>query len=179
MSLNYLLYNLLKIFLVCDYISSGFDIILNEEQKNILFNYLETLYIKNYINDEILLNLIKAFVLIFYTYPKTCDIYIKLLNSLSEEETVKLFNLVKKIKLSYQMNMNENTVNKIIFAINNYIIINNNYEGLLNVFNIYDTIRLNKKIIFNNKVQLYIILLKKNSTISDTRQILGLLNNFL
>ena len=77
------------------------------------------------------------------------------------------------------MNMNENILNKIIFAINDYIIINNNFNGLLNVYNIYDTIRLNKKIIFNNKVQLYIILLKKNSTINDTRQILGLLNNFL
>jgi hypothetical protein len=179
MSLNYLTNNLMKIFQVSEYISSAFNIILNEEQKNILFNYLETLYIKNYINNEILLNLIKAFILIFYTYPNTFDIYIKLLNSLSEEEIIKLFNLLKKIKLSYQMNMNENTLNKIIFAINDYIIINNNFNGLLNVYNIYDTIRLNKKIIFNNKVQLYIILLKKNSTINDTRQILGLLNKFL
>ena len=169
----------MKIFQVSEYISSAFDIILNEEQKNKLFNYLEILYIKNYINDELLLNLIKAFVLIFYTYPNACDIYIKLFNSLSDEETIKLFNLLKKIKLSYQMNMNENTINKIILAINNYIIINNNYNGLLNVYNIYDIIRLNKKIVFNNKVQLYIILLKKNSTINDVRQILGLINNYL
>lgn len=169
----------MKIFQVSEYISSAFDIILNKEQKNELFNYLEILYIKNYINDEILLNLIKAFILIFYNNPNDYDIYIKLLNSLSEEETIKLFNLLKKIKLSNQMNMKENTINKLIFAINNYIITNNSFNGLLNVYNIYDIIRLNKKIIFNNKVQLYIILLKKNSTVNDTRQILGLLNNFL
>ena len=77
------------------------------------------------------------------------------------------------------MKMNEHTINKIILAINNYIIINNNFNGLLNVYNIYDIIRLNKKIIFNNKIHLYIILLKNNSTIDESRQILGLINQFI
>jgi hypothetical protein len=169
----------MKIFQVSEYISSAFDIILNEEQKNKIFNCLEILYIKNYINDELLLNFIKAFVLIFYNNPNNCEIYVKLLKSLSEEEAMKLFNLLKKINLSYQMKINENIVNKIILAINNYIINNSTFDGLLNVYNIYDIIRLNKKIIFNNKIQLYIILLKTNNSINDVRQILGLINKFL
>ncbi len=169
----------MKIFQVSEYISSAFDIILNEEQKNKLFNCLEILYIKNYINDELLLNLIKAFVIIFYNNPNNSDIYIKLFNSLSEEETTRIFNLLKKIDLSYQMKIKESIITKIILAINNYILNNNNYNGLLNVYNIYDIIRLNKKIIFNNKVQLYIILLKTNCSINDVRQTLGFINKII
>ncbi len=169
----------MKIFQVSEYISSAFDIILNKEQKNNILNCLEDLYIKNYINDEILLNLIKSFVVIFYNNHAVSDIYSKLLNSLSEEEKIKLFSLFKKVNLSYQIKMQEYTINKIILAINNYIINNNNYNGLLNVFNIYDIIRLNKKITFHNKIQLYIILLKNNSSINDVRQTIGILNKFL
>jgi hypothetical protein len=169
----------MKIFQVSEYISSAFDIILNEKQKNDIFNYLELLYNKKYINNELLLNLIKAFVLIFYNNPNNCDIYLKLFKSLTEEENIKLFNLLKKINLSYQVKMDEYTINKIILAINNYIINNNTFDGLLNVYNIYDIIRLNKKIVFNNKIQLYIILLKTNSSINDVRQTLGLINKFI
>jgi hypothetical protein len=75
--------------------------------------------------------------------------------------------------------MHENTINKVILAINNYIINNNTFDGLLNIYNIYDIIRLNKKIVFNNKIQLYIILLKTNTSINDVRQTLGLINKFL
>lgn len=166
----------MKIFQVSEYISS---IIGNEHPKPDIFNYLELLYNKKYINDELLLNLIKAFVLIYYNNPNNCDICLKLLKSLSEEENLKLFNLLKKIKLSYQMKMSENIVNKIILAIDNYIINNTTFNGLLNVYNIYDIIRLNKKIVFDNKIQLYIILLKTNSSINDARQILGLINKFI
>lgn len=169
----------MKIFQVSEYISSAFDIILNEKQKNDIFNYLELLYNKKYINNELLLNLIKAFVLIFYNNPNNCDIYLKLFKSLTEEENIKLFNLLKKINLSYQVKMDEYTINKIILAINNYIINNNTFDGLLNIYNIYDIIRLNKKIVFNNKIQLYIILLKTNSSINDVRQTLGLINKFI
>ncbi len=172
----------MKIFQVSEYISSAFDIILTKEQKNNILNCLEDLYIKKYINDEILLNLIKSFVVIFYnnqTISNISDIYSNLLNSLSEEEKTKLFNLFKKVNLSYQTKMQEHTVNKIILSINNYIINNNNFNGLLNIFNIYDIIRLNKKITFNNKIQLYIILLKNNCNINDVRQTIGILNKFL
>ncbi len=169
----------MKIFQVSEYISSAFDIILNEKQKNNILNCLEDLYIKNFINNEILLNLIKSFVIIFYNNPNTSNIYSELLTSLSEEEKYKLFNLLKKVDLSYQMKLNETIVNKIILAINNYILNNNSYDGLLNIFNIYDVIRLNKKITFHNKIQLYIILLKNNSSINDVRQTLGMVNKFL
>ena len=169
----------MKIFQVSEYISSAFDIILNNDQKNNILNCLEDLYIKKYINDEILLNLIKSFVIIFYNNQTICDVYSNLLNSLSEEEKTKLFNLLKKVNLSYQTKMQENTINKIIMAINNYIINNNNFNGLLNIFNIYDIIRLNKKITVHNKIQLYIILLKNNCDINDVRQTLGILNKFL
>ncbi len=175
----------MKIFQVSEYISSAFDIILNKKQKENLYNYLEILYIKKLINEEILLNLIKAFVLIFYNNPEHCNIYLKIFNSLSEEETSNLFKLLKKVNLSYQMKMSESIINKIILTINSYIINNYNnnninyYNILMNVYNIYDTIKLNKKITLNNKIQLYIVLLKNNSNISDVRQILGIVNKFL
>ncbi len=169
----------MKIFQVSEYISSAFDIILNKKQKSKILNCLENLYIKKYINDEILLNLIKSFVIIFYNDPNLSDIYSNLFNSLSEEETNKLFNLLKKINLSYQTKLSETLINRIILAINYYIINNNNYDGLLSVFNIYDIIRLNKKVKFHNKIQLYIILLKNNSSINDVRQTLGLINKLL
>ena len=175
----------MKIFQVSEYISSAFDIILNDEQKQNIFNCLEKLYINNYINDEILLNLIKAFIVIFEKNNKYSNIYINILSSLSEEENIKIFNLIKKIKFSYQMNMTEQTINKIILVINNYIVTTQQIDpkghiiNILNVYNIYDIIRLNKKISFQNKIQLYINLLRQHSNIIETRQIIILLNKFL
>jgi hypothetical protein len=178
----------MKIFQVSEYISSAFDITLNEEQKQNIFNCLEKLYINNYINDEILLNFIKAFIIIFEKNSKYCDIYIKILSSLSDKDNKKIFNLLKKIKLSNQIKMNEPTINKIILVINNYIVAtqqidplghNNNINNILNAYNIYDIIRLNKKMSFENKIQLYIILLKQKSNIIDVRQTIIQVNKFL
>jgi hypothetical protein len=179
----------MKIFQVSEYISSAFDSILNDEQKQNIFNCLEKLFINNYINNEILLNLIKAFILIFEKHNEYCNIYVNILSSLSDEENKKIFNLLKKIKYSNQLNMTKHTVNKLILVINNYIVatqqidplgnINNYYINILNVYNIYDIIRLNKKMSFENKIQLYIISLKKNINMIEVRQIIILLNKFL
>lgn len=173
----------MKIFQVSEYISSAFDNILNDTQKQNIFNCLELLYINNNINNEILLNLLRAFLLIFENNKNHIDIYINILKSLSEEESHKLFNLFKKINFSYQMKMKESTINKIILAINDYIINNintiNNYNLLLNVYNIYDIIKLNNKLSFQNKVQLYIIIMNNNNNIIDVRQIIGMINKFI
>lgn len=166
----------MKIFQVAEYISSAFDIILNEIQKKKIFNTLEKLYINNYINNEILLNLIKAFIVIFNNNPEYSYIYSKLFDNLSKEETVKLFNLIKKINFSHQMNMDENTINKLILTINHYIIHNNKADVLFNIYNIYDIIKLNKKLSFDNKIQLYIVLLKNNANILEVRQSIALIN---
>ncbi len=175
----------MKIFQVAEYISSAFDIILNDSQKQNIFRILELLYTNNHINEEILLNLIKAFVVIFYNNKDHCNIYIELFDNLSEEETIKIFNLIKKIKFSYQLYIGESYINKIILTINSYIINNYNYNNnnssfniLLNIFNIYDIIKLNKKISFQNKIQLYIVLLKNNANIIDVRQSIALINKF-
>ena len=87
----------MKIFQVAEYISSAFDIILDDSQKQNIFRILELLYTNNNINDEILLNLMKAFVVIFYNNASHCNIYIELFDKLSKEEIIKLFNLIKKI----------------------------------------------------------------------------------
>jgi hypothetical protein len=173
----------MKIFQVAEYISSAFDIILDDSQKQNIFRILELLYTNNNINEEILLNLMKAFLVIFYNNASHCCIYIELFDNLSKEETIKLFNLIKKIKFSHQIHIGESLINKIILTINSYIInnINSNYNSsnfnmLLNIFNIYDIIKLNKKISFQNKIQLYIILLKNNANILDVRQSIALIN---
>ncbi len=170
----------MKIFQVAEYISSAFDTILNDIQKQKIFTILNSLYINNHINEEILLNLIKAFIIIFYNNPNNCNIYAELFGNLSKEETVKIFNLIKKIKFSNQINMSESCINKIILTINNYIIKNYNNNSniniLLNIYNIYDIIKLNKKISFQNKIQLYIVLLKNNANILDVRQSIALIN---
>ena len=175
----------MKIFQVAEYISSAFDIILDDSQKQNIFRILELLYTNNNINEEILLNLMKAFIVIFYNNDSHCNIYIELFDNLSKEETIKLFNLIKKIKFSHQIHIGESLINKIILTINSYIInnynslnYNNNFNMLLNIFNIYDIIKLNKKISFQNKIQLYIILLKNNANILDVRQSLALINKF-
>jgi hypothetical protein len=173
----------MKIFQVAEYISSAFDIILNDVQKQKIFTILDSLYINNHINEEILLNLVKAFVVIFYNNPEHCNIYSQILETLSEEENIKIFNLIKKIKFGNQIHMDEKTINKIILTINNYIVknynINNyNFNILLNIYNIYDIIKLNKKISFQNKIQLYIVLLRNNANIIDVRQSIALINKF-
>jgi hypothetical protein len=171
----------MKIFQVSEYISSAFDSLLNENQKKDIYNCLELLYINNHINDEILLNMMKAFIVIFYNNSNDCSLYCNLFNNLSKEETIKIFNLIKKIKFSNQLNIDEIIINKIILTINNYININkkiNSFNLLLTLYNIYDTIRLNKKISLNNKIQLYIILLRNNSNLLEVRQSIAMINKF-
>ncbi len=163
-------------------ISSAFNMI-NEEDRFKFLDCLEKLYNQNIINTEILLNLVKAFIYIFEMNPDYVNIYYDILIKLSSDEKVKIFNLIKKIDLSIQTLLDEFIVEKIISSINKYIINNHkkigNYELLSNIYNIYDIIQKYNKISLKNKIQLYIVLLKNNTSIIDTRQIIIFLNQLI
>jgi hypothetical protein len=163
-------------------ISSAFNMI-NENERNKFLDYIENLYNENFINTEILLNLVKAFIYIFELNPEYVSIYNTIFNKLSIDEKTRIFNLIKKINLSKQTLLDEFIIEKIISSINSYIINNYKklkyYELLSNIYNIYEIIYKYNKINLKNKIQLYIILLKSNVNINDTRQIIVYLNQFI
>ncbi len=169
----------MKDIIITDFISSLFNIILNDNQKNNIINCLESLYKNNYINTEILLNLIKAFVVIFNINSDYSDIYYNILNKLTDKEKEFISLNIKKIKLSNQTLLTNYTINKIIYSINTYII--NNYNNINTIdifvylFNVYEIIN-NYNISLHNMIQLYIIVLNNNTSIHDLKQLSIYLN---
>ena len=130
----------------------------------ILLKLVNELYKKNILNEELILNLIKAFVIIFYIDKNNYQIYYNLFEyfNLNKKFSNKLFKILKKIDFSIQINISQKVIDKIII-ITNYYIINikkENYEKHLSL--LYDILFLvvNINASINFKINLYLYLIK-------------------
>lgn len=163
-------------------IASIFDGYLDEDSKDKILLCLYDLYQKNYIDTEILLNIIKAFVLIS-AQPRlnglNCDIYSEILMNLKHEEKLQLFSFMKRINMSKQMYLTEGIINKIILTLNSYIMNNyqviTNIEIINNIINYYNIVN-KSDISFENKIQLFNIGLKKNLNPIELKQIIVIIS---
>jgi hypothetical protein len=165
-------------------IASIFDtVLLDVNMRHNIVKTLEELYKNDIINTELLLNMVKGFILIFNSNPSHSIIYCDILNNIQLEQKKKIFNCYKKIKLSYQTKLNEYMIEKTIYYINNFVI--NNYNKLKNdiilmsVYNFYDIISKCNKIPTILKIHLYHITLKHNINTQDLRQVITIMNKFI
>ncbi len=165
-------------------IASIFDtVLLDVNMRHNIVNILEELYKEDIINTELLLNIVKGFILIFNSNPSHSIIYCELLNNIPLEQKKKIFNCYKKIKLFHQTKLNEYMIEKTIYYINNFVI--NNYNKLKNdiilmsLYNFYDIISKSNRIPTILKVHLYHIALKHNINTQELRQSITIINKFI
>lgn len=143
-----------------------------------LLKLINELYKKNILNEELILNFIKAFVIIFYLDNTHYEIHLNLFQyiNLNHKKYINLFHLIKKINFSLQVYISQRIVDKIIIITNYYIVnvVKIDYDKYLNL--LYDILltvyEINASVEY--KINLYLYLLKyvikdtlKNTEIKD------------
>ena len=128
-----------------------------------LLKLIDELYKKNILNEELILNFIKAFVIIFYLDNTHYEIHLNLFEYINSnhKKYINLFYLIKKINFSLQVYISQRIVDKIIIITNYYIVnvvkidydkyINLLYDILLTVYEIDASVEY--------KINLYLYLL--------------------
>lgn len=161
------------------------NIDINDMNKLVLL--LELMYKDGLLNTELLLNLIKALVLIFHLDNNNFDIYYNIFYYLYYDMNKKLCNILfdkmKEIKLESQVYLHDIQIENIIIAINNYIIDNHIMakleEKIIQLINTTIILqRLNQYISLNYRVKLYIYVLKNHITNNDLRKIIYYINAY-
>lgn len=164
-----------------------FSTLINKKKTLKLLKIIDKLYKKKILNEEIILNLIKAFVIIFYLEKDSFYQYYDLLIFLNKNKKFsnKIFKKIKNLNLKKQFNYSSNTIDKIILSINNYIkkIPNKEYEYYLNILNEIVSIVLNIETSNNFRVNMFLFYLNKvNSNllnIKDLEEIKYTINKYL
>lgn len=125
---------------------------------------------QNILCKELYLNLIKALILLFYLDSKHYIFYHNMLSHILNNSTnlLNIFNKLNNIDLSYQLEMNENIIEKIIIYTNNYIIkdfsfdmIENKLSNLVNIINILEQLKISTEL----KINIYLHIIKNTNDI--------------
>ena len=155
-----------------------FNSIISKNKSKALLILLDLMYKKKILNKELVLNLIKGLILIFYVNIDQIDIYYnfyyKLLYyitfELDKAKRKEIFNKLKKIKLSLQFNLEGYIIDKIILVTNHFLMnINSKYsfDILLDLWvGILDNIKL-LNTSFDFKIKIYFHFIKKINNIID------------
>ena len=100
-----------------------YSLISKNESKEFL-KLINDLYKKNILNEELILNFIKAFVIIFYLDKSHFNIYYKILSQINSnhKKYIKLFKLIKNINFRNQVYISQRFIDKIIIITNYYIV---------------------------------------------------------
>jgi hypothetical protein len=148
-------------------ITSFFDYIIDKEKSIKIANLLNYMYETKLLNTELLLNCIKALILIFYLDKNSFDIYYNILHYINNDMNKNIrelnFNKLKSINLSHQLELNNNIVEDIIIYTNLYILANNNNidKMIIDLINLITNIQqLNTT--FEVKTFFYLNILKKS-----------------
>ena len=148
-------------------ITSFFDYIIDKEKSIKIANLLNYMYETKLLNTELLLNCIKALILIFYLDKNCFDIYYNILHYINNDMNKNIrelnFNKLKSIDLSHQLELNNNIVEDIIIYTNLYILANNNNidKMIIDLINLITNIQqLNTT--FEVKTFFYLNILKKS-----------------
>jgi hypothetical protein len=144
-----------------------FNSLINKKKTLKLLKIINKLYENNIFNEELVLNLIKGFVIIFYLNSKCFNDYYNLLYYINYKMNVqfkkKFFDKIKKINFSHQFNLSDNIVDEVIINTNKFIFINNNIpmeSKLLVLYEILDNIQ-KVQLSKEYKIHLYLFIIKK------------------
>lgn len=164
-----------------------FHSLISKKKTNMLLKILKSLYDDNILNEELILNFTRAFVIIFYLDKNNFKKYYVLLKFLKNNNKfcIKLFRLVKKINFRLQVKLNQKKIDKIII-ITNYFFLNMNKNNMFEQFKLfYDIIEflINLNASSNYKLNLYLFLIKysisKNNIKTELNDIKTIYNELL
>ena len=152
-----------------------------------LVNLLELMYKDMLINTEILLNLVKALVLIFHLDNDNYNIYYSILHyiyyDMNKITRNLFFEKINSINLSSQLQLDDNIIENIIIITNNYIIdnftINCIEEKVIEFINIIIILQqLNCNISLHYKIKLYQYIIKNIIDINDFNKIISYIKKY-
>ena len=112
-----------------------------EKKSEELLELLQRMYDNKILTKELILNLIKGMVIIFYIDNIYYDLYFEILNyfnnNLSKEKQILLVNSISKINLSLQFELDEYYIDKVIIYTNNLfsLVIKYDIESILDIWN--------------------------------------------
>ena len=138
--------------------------LISKNKTKYFLKLIDELYKKNILNKELILNFVKAFVIIFYLDNSHYDIYCKIFNHINSnsKKYKKLFNLIKNINFRVQINISQRFIDKIIIITNYYIVnlVNKDIDKYLDI--LYHILLTVNEIQLSTefKINLYLYLLK-------------------
>lgn len=102
-----------------------FKIFLEEKKSDQLLELLQTLYKDKILSKELILNLVKGMVIIFYIDNLYYELYFEILcyfyYNLSKDKQRAIVNSISKIDLSLQFELDEYYIDKVIIYTNNLL----------------------------------------------------------
>lgn len=154
-----------------------FKMFLDEKKSNELIKILQTLYKKKILSKELILNLVKGLVIIFYIDNKYYELYFEILyhflNNMNEPKQKQIINSLSKVNLSLQFELEEYYIDKVIIYTNNLLtmIVNYDIENILEIWSFIITqirkIKLSKEL----KILLYSQLIKDTiNTLNEEKE---------
>ena len=119
-----------------------FNSLISKKKSLKLLKIIDLLFKKNILNEELVLNFIKAFVIIFYLNPDYFNDYYKILNNIAFKMKIPInkdiLKKLKQMKFSNQIYLSNFIIDKIIITTNTFIIENKDLLIENNFVIIYD-----------------------------------------
>jgi len=141
------------------------------------------------IDEEILLNLIKALILILHLdlsyYDTYCKLFHYILYIMNEDIKITIFDKIKTLNLSEQMYLSDHMIENIIIYTNTYIVTNFVLDSDVNMkfLEWINTIliigKCNTSVYMKCYIYLYIIKQKKQINIQEVNVIINTINKFI
>jgi len=112
-----------------------FDVLLSTEKRDEIINILNIMYKKKYLSLEIILNLIKAFILVIYIDTNNYDIYIQyfdhILNIMNDVDRDYILYKINSLELENQKYLSDKVIENIIIETHNLLKLDTNKNDLL------------------------------------------------
>lgn len=154
-----------------------FKVFLDMKKTDKILYLLQNLYNKKILDKELILNLIKGLIIIFYIDQIYFELYYEILDyfycKMNKELQIKIVNTISRLDLSKQFEIDDYYIDKIIINTNNLFALVIKYDINL-IFNIWiyviNQVKKNK-LNTENKILLYSRLLKDSIYILRTGKI--------
>ena len=166
-----------------------FSSLISKKKTLKLLIIINNLYKKKILNEKLILNIIKAFVIIFYLNKDAFNNYYNLLVYLNNNEFIsnKIFKKIKLIDLQLQFELPIKIVDTIIIVLNNFILEITESEYNIKINMLYDILT---SVMYTHasieyKIKLFLYFLKESKERNkinmsyDIKEVKSIINNFI